>query len=280
MAGSERQLLLDQVQTVPVVSPYVSSLLQEVKVLVAESIVGSSAKGYAGHWKRWLSFAAEHDLVAIPAEPDVLAAYFVHLCTFSESLAPALSARAAIGFFHKMARPDEPVPTDSVRISMCIAGLKHCFAKPPKKAMKLNPGSLRKVVDYLVSGEEPKLKDLRMGVFASCLWHTVARYEELAKVEFQQVRVLEGDSLELFVASAKNYGKSDPRTGVIHPTEKEDCPVQLVLSYMDRIRGLYEGGTKYLFPHLTPKSVPTAKPMSHQSALKQLRKVIRVLKIP
>ena len=67
MAGSERQLLLEQVETVPVNSPYVNSLLQEVKVLVSESVAGSSAKGYAGHWKRWLAFAAEHDLVPIPA---------------------------------------------------------------------------------------------------------------------------------------------------------------------------------------------------------------------
>merc|ERR1712082_294765 len=280
MAGSERQLLLEQVETVSVNSPYVNSLLQEVKVLVSESIAGSSAKGYAGHWKRWLAFAAEHDLVPIPAEPDVLAAHFVHLCSITESLAPALSARAAIGFFHKMSRPDEVVPRDSVRVSMAMAGLKHRYAKPPKKAMKFTPSSLRKVVDYLMSGEEVKLKDHRMAVFASCLWHTVARYEELAKVEFDQVRVLEGGSIELFVASAKNYGKDDPRTGIISPTHKEDCPVQLVLSYMDRIRGLFQGGTKYLFPHLSPKSLPTAKQMSYQSALKQLREVVRILEIP
>ncbi len=280
MAGCERQLLLEQVETVNVHSPYVKNLLQEVKVLVSESVAGSSAKGYSGHRKRWLAFADEHGLVPVPAEPDVLAAYFVHLCSLTESLAPALSARAAIGFFHKMSRPDEVVPTDSVRIWMCMAGHKNRYAKPPKKAMKFNPDSIRKVVDYLMSGEEVKLKDHRMAVFASCLWHTVARYEELAKVEFDQVRVLEGGSLELFVASAKNYKKDDPRTGIISPTDKEDYPVQLVLSYMDRIRGLFQGGTKYLFPHLSPKSLPTSKQMSYQSALKQLREVVRILEIP
>ncbi len=92
------------------------------------------------------------------------------------------------------------------------------------------------------------------------------------------MRVLEGGSLELFVACAKNYARDDPRMGVIAPTEKEDCPVQFVLTYMDRIRGLYPAEcVKYLFPHLIGKGVPQPKVMSYQSALKQLRKVVKSL---
>ncbi len=69
---------------------------------------------------------------------------------------------------------------------------------------------------------------------------------------------------------------------MIHtPTNKEDCPVQFVLSYMDRIRDLYKAeGDKYLFPSPDGKGLPQPKLMSYQSALKQLRKVVRDLELP
>ena len=90
--GSEQAVMLGQLKTTTVDSPYVAALLEEVKIVVTEAVAGSTAKGYAGHWKRWLAFAGEHGLVPLPADPDCLCAYFLHLCTLSESLAPALSA--------------------------------------------------------------------------------------------------------------------------------------------------------------------------------------------
>ena len=230
MAGSEQAVLLGQIQTTSVNSPYVAVLLEEVKVVLSEAVAGSTARGYAGHWKRWVSFAQEHSLVPLPADPDVLCAYFLHLCSLSETLAPALSARASIGFFPKLSRPESAVPTESVRVSMCFAGLKNQFAKPLVKAMKFTPDSIMRVKDHLMQGDPVNLKDHRMAAFALCLWHCVARYEELSRVKFSDVRVLEGGSLELFVACAKNYSKDDPRMGVIAATGKEDCPVQFVLS--------------------------------------------------
>ena len=100
---------------------------------------------------------------------------------------------------------------------------------------------------------------------------------ELAKVMFDNVKVLEGGSLELFVASGKTYGRDDPRTGVVAPMGRVD----FILSYMDFIRDLYpEQGEKFLFPTLSGKNCPLPKTMSYQSALRQLRKVTTELNIP
>ena len=83
-------------------SEYVNSLLAEVEVLLTEAVAGSTANGYAYAWKKWLAFSSEHGLVPLPAEVDDLCAYFLHLATFGNSMSAALSARAAIGFFHKL----------------------------------------------------------------------------------------------------------------------------------------------------------------------------------
>ena len=95
------------------------------------------------------------------------------------------------------------------------------------------------------------------------------------------VKVLEGGSLELFVESAKTYGKDDPQMGVVAATGREDCPVDFILSYMDFARDKYpEGVDKFLFPSLSGRYIPLSKTMSYQSSLRQLRKVTTELNIP
>ena len=147
--------------------------------------------------------------------------------------------------------------------------------------MKFTPDSVRRVRDYFMSDEPVALKDFRMAAWAVAAWHCLGRYEEPAKEIFSNVKVLEGGSLELFVASGKSYARDDPRTGVVAPTGREDCPVDFLLSYMDHIRGLYpEEGDKFLFPTLSGKGLPLPKPMSYQSALKQMKKVVKDLDLP
>ena len=196
-------------------------------------------------------------------------------------MSAALSARAAIGFFHKLQLPASESPTESVRVSMTFAGLKRRYAKPPKKAMKFTADSLKKVRDYLMGGDPVSLKNFRMAAWAVAAWHCMARYEELSKVRFGNVKVLEGGSLELFVESGKSYAKDDPRTGVVAATGRDDCPVEFLLSYMDFARDKYPVGIDmFLFPSLTPKNIPMPKTMSYQSGLRQLRAATNACNIP
>ena len=80
--------------------------------------------------------------------------------------------------------------------------------------------------------------------------------------------------MNCLLKSGKTYGRDDPRTGVVAPTGRDDCPVEFILSYMYFIRVVYpETGAKFLFPTLSGKNVPLPKTMPYQSALRQLRKV-------
>ena len=99
-----------------------------------------------------------------------------------------LSARDAICIFHKLQLPDKDLPNDSVKVTMCFVRLKRCFAKPPKKAMKLTMDSLRRVRDHLMGGDPVSLKKFRMAAWAVEAWHCMGPYEELAKVMFENVK--------------------------------------------------------------------------------------------
>ena len=47
--GSEQAVMLGQLKTTTVDSPYVAALLEEVKIVVTEAMAGSTVKGYSGH---------------------------------------------------------------------------------------------------------------------------------------------------------------------------------------------------------------------------------------
>ena len=109
--------------------PTWEGLLQELKEVIVEAVADSTAKGYDRYW---LSFAEEHGLVPLPADPDLLCAYFLHLCTMSDSLAPALSTRSAIGFFHKLSSfPVEVQFSTMVRKFVKESLACHCPQLPP-----------------------------------------------------------------------------------------------------------------------------------------------------
>ena len=41
-------------------SEYLGNLLNRVQEMMANTVASSMAKGYNGHWARWVKFAAEH----------------------------------------------------------------------------------------------------------------------------------------------------------------------------------------------------------------------------
>ena len=143
--------------------------------------------------------------------------------------------------------------------------------KTSKEVYEVERGLLEEGEGLLDGGDPVSLKNFRMAAWAVAAWH----------VMFENVKVLAGGSLELFVASGKTYGKDDPRTGVVAPRGRDDCPVEFLLSYMEFIRVVYpEKGDKFLFPSLFGKNIPLSKTMLYQSALRQLRKVTTELNIP
>ena len=51
MSRSGQAVMLDCLSTERVQSEYVNGLLREVQVLLTEAVAGSTANGYASHWK-------------------------------------------------------------------------------------------------------------------------------------------------------------------------------------------------------------------------------------
>ena len=63
-------------------------------------------------------------------------------------------------------------------------------------------------------GEDPNttpVKNYRIAALSLCLWHGLARFEEMAGVKLEHVRRLPGGSLELFITEAKNNSMGNRR---------------------------------------------------------------------
>ena len=140
-------------------SKVLADLLGRIPGVVASSVASSTVAGYDGHWARWLSFCLQHGIRSSPAEEDHICAYLISLCDASQSMAPTLSARSAIGFYHRLQFLRLAVPTDSIRVAMCMAGLRRKWDKPKKKAALFIPDVVRRVRDDLMGGDPVSLKN-------------------------------------------------------------------------------------------------------------------------
>ena len=258
-------------------SVYLQQMLARVPEVAAGAVAPSTSRGYNGHWQRYVQFCQDNGATHFPADPEVISAYLIHLCELSHSLGPALSARSAISFNCKLLSPSEQPPTDSMRVAMVMAGLKRTWEKPKCKVLPYTPDVLKRVRDaFMGEGEGmPPLKDHRMAIFSVMSFHLLGRYEELVKIKSDRVRMLPQGSLEFHIPSAKNYSAGNPQTGVVAPNGKDDCPVDMILEYMERLRVLYPVGVEqFLFPSLSGTGLPAGKPMSYDSARRQLKSVL------
>ena len=79
---------------------------------------------------------------------------------------------------------------------MTMGGLTKTWEKAKTKASPLRADLLDKVMGFLM-GENPansQLKNHRLAALLLCLWHGLARFEEMQKVKIDQVRRLPGGS--------------------------------------------------------------------------------------
>ena len=168
-------------------------------------------------------------------------------------------------------------------VSMTMSGLAKKWEKAKVKSSPFSAEQLRAVMGSLV-GEDPTASSLanhRLAAMVLCLWHCVARFEEMSGVKLDQVKLLPGGSLELFIASAKNYGMGNPQTAVIAPSGRVDCPVSFVSRYIERVKSvLPEGTTGFLFPALSGFSIPQSKPVSYSACNGQWKATLAKVGLP
>ena len=250
---------------------------------VEHALGKQSSSQYGYWWGRFGKFCRQYNRSQEPFNAVTAAAFLTWLAEQSEGLGGVDQARSALRHFHYRKFPDVISPTEGVRVSMVVKGIKRKFKQPVKKKKALNPAEFEKLLMVLVNGlefEEMKLVDLRLAAQLSLLFCTFSRYEESAALKISHI-VEEEDDLVVLFPKGKQYQFGEARESVIlsQPQLKIN-PVVVLKSYIRRLRDF--SNVQWLFPSLKCKGkkvVIAETPASYESVLRQFKKAAKHAKI-
>ena len=138
---------------------------------VLQSKATSATRKYLGAFKRWKSWATEHQLVVFPVEATNLALYLQHL-------GESKSSKSAVEEAHTMA--GIPTPTSSSLVQATLEGLKRTLSKPVCKKSPFTVEMLQAIV------HDPKKADTlsSLHLAAVCLisFAGFLRFDEVANI--------------------------------------------------------------------------------------------------
>ena len=260
-------------------SAEVKEAAEEMAELIAGAFTESTGNNYEGCWKRFQEFCVSNGRQFMPASIETVALYLVVVAKRGESISPALSARAAISYYHKVAQPEDIAPTEAERVKQVMAGLKKKYAKPVVKKKPVTPEIMKALLRVMlpVSLEAVTLIQHRLAAFTVLLFFGCARYEEVVNVKVQNVKMTDNGNMEVIFKKAKNNKFGQPRKCIISNIGGDFCPVGILQSYLEKIRIFITDGNEniFLFPNLSPKGIPMmGTQFSYDNAIKRLRSAL------
>ena len=242
---------------------------------VDQALSYKSKYQYRYWWSRYDMFCSKFCRQKIPFNAATAAGFLTYLAEESEGLGGVDQARSALRHYHYLNYPELPCPTEGMRVSMVVKGIKRRFKKPVEKKKPLAPNDFQKLLGAVFvdqSLDETKLVNLRFAAQVSLLFCTFARYEESAALEVSHLAEDDGDLVVIF-PKGKQYQFGEARESVMmnQPYLRYN-PVEILKYYLGVIKS--HGNAKWLFPALRcrgRKIVLLDYPVSYDCVLKQFK---------
>jgi integrase len=188
---------------------------------------------YAGQWARFVAWADLHTLASLPAAPDTVALYLVHLADLGRRPSTIDLVLAAIGKAHRIA--GHPSPRDHVVVTELRAGIRRRLGTAPRRVDPLLADDLR----TLTRGGGDGIRDVRDRALLLLGWAGALRRSELVAIDLADLRpVARGLVLTLRISKTDQEG-----AGVELPILRGrpgSCPVAAVEAWIARA-GLTSG---------------------------------------
>ena len=240
------------------------------------AIASSTSKQYKYWWERFEQFCSDNGRQVEPFSDLTAAAFLSFLAEESAGIGGVDQARAALRHFHNLKFPGLTSPTDSVRITSVLKGIKRRFQKPVSKKKPLESEDFSRLLTFITKNgnfNDLKLGELRFAAQLSLLYCTFSRYEESAGLEISHVEE-DGQDLLILFPKGKQYQFGEARMGVMTSQPQLAVnPVHVVKVYVQKLK-TYPGAGEVLFPTLRCQGKQTfrlGKPASYDCVLKQFK---------
>jgi len=212
----------DQTRTVVPSEPVDVQLYQDrARVYTEAAKAPNTRKAYALDWAAFRQFCAVQGWSPIPAAPETVTAYLIHLAEDQGYKLSTIQRRlSSISIAHKTA--NHPSPTQTAQVSMVLAGLQKTYgtAQQAKKAATLE--TLRQMLSYL--------PESRLGIRDRALlllgFAGAFRRSELVGLQREDIEVTP-DGLRVTLQRSKTDQAGKGRVvGIPYGSHRETCPVR------------------------------------------------------
>lgn len=199
----------------PVLPPELSGAVSELQLA---SVAAATRRAYQSDWRRWSAWCAQHELCALPAHPETVAAYLADhagqltVATLRRHLATVSKAHSVAGV---------PSPCSTATVQDTLRGLQRTWGTAQNEAPGLLPGDMVQVLEQLpggVAGDRDRAL-LLVG------WCGALRRSELAQLRWGDVAQVAG-GLHLTLRHSKTDQLGAGRlVPLARETPGRPCPV-------------------------------------------------------
>ena len=118
---------------------------QDLRGAQGDSIAPATRRAYRGHLQRFLQWTALHDLGALPATPDTVARFLLHLSQRGCAVSTIGQAQAAIRTLHQL--NGLAAPSDDPGVKRAMKGLRNRQRQRiPRQKHPLRPAEVLRAI--------------------------------------------------------------------------------------------------------------------------------------
>ena len=114
--------------------------LRRIQDALDQAASANTRAMYASAWRKFEAWTADHGVPALPASPELVAAYMVYLAEQGRAVATVRLHRAALGAIHRSTGQQDPTANEGVR--KVLAGIARAQGRTQKQASPLNAEAL------------------------------------------------------------------------------------------------------------------------------------------
>ena len=204
--------------------------LQELAGKLPNTVLAdSTTKKYLGAFRRWKSWAVQHQLPVLPAKEAHVALYLQHIGETVQSKSAAEEACNALAWIHSTAGLMSPVGSPLVKAT--LQGLQRMLARPVHKKAPATARMLEQMVDD--ARQSGTLADMQLTTACLVAFAGFLRFSELIQLKTSDISIRE-DAMVIKNPHSKTDQLRKGDEVIFARSGKATCPVTYLENYLRR----------------------------------------------
>lgn len=240
---------------------------QRAEEFAHAALAPNTRRAYAADWRDFVAYTTARGVPALPARPEVVAAYLAALADAGRKVSTLTRRLAALRLAHELAGYDSPTEERTVRTT--LRGIRRTKGTAPAKKAPATAGTVRQMAEAFPAS----LRGLRDRALVLMGFAGAFRRSELAGLTVEDVREDErGLRVTLRRSKTDQEGQGRELAVVRGVTV---CPVRALRAWQEAA-GVTTGP---LFRSIAPNGTVTAAPITGQTVARAVKRAARALRL-